>query len=68
MGGASGIVGGLGAFGGFVVPPAMGLFVNVSPTAGYSKGFVVFTILTVIALAILYVLYRYPPSEGVALG
>ncbi len=64
VGGASGIVGGLGAFGGFVIPPAMGLFVAVSPTAGYSKGFAVFTILTVIALGLLYMLYRYPPAEG----
>ncbi|MCF8036880.1 MAG: MFS transporter [Desulfobacteraceae bacterium] len=67
VGGASGIVGGLGAFGGFVIPPAMGLFVALSPVAGYSNGFVVFTILTVIALGLLYVLYRYPPAEGTAM-
>ncbi len=67
VGGASGLVGGLGAFGGFVIPPAMGLFVTISPTAGYSKGFVVFTILTIAALGLLYVLYRYPPAEGNAM-
>ena len=67
VGGASGIVGGLGAFGGFVIPPAMGLFVALSPVAGYSNGFVVFTILTVIALGLLYVLYRYPPADSKAL-
>jgi NNP family nitrate/nitrite transporter-like MFS transporter len=66
VGGASGIVGGLGAFGGFVIPPAMGLFVAVSPVAGYSKGFAVFTTLTIVALGLLYVLYRYPPAEGSA--
>ncbi len=60
VGGASGIVGGLGAFGGFVIPPAMGLFVALSPVAGYSNGFIVFTALTAVALALLYVLYRYP--------
>ncbi|MDZ7831806.1 MAG: hypothetical protein U5L07_08660 [Desulfobacterales bacterium] len=61
------IHGSLGAFGGFVISPAMRLFVAISPTAGYSKGFVVFTILTIAALALSYVLYRYPPAEGGAL-
>ncbi|MDZ7831841.1 MAG: hypothetical protein U5L07_08835 [Desulfobacterales bacterium] len=45
----------------------MGLFVTISPQAGYSNGFVVFTILTIAALGLLYVLYRYPPAEGEAL-
>ena len=66
VGGASGIVGGLGAFGGFVIPPLMGLFVNISPVKGYSNGFMVFTILTLIALALLYVIYRYPPQTEAA--
>lgn len=50
-------------FGGFVIPPLMGLFVNISPVKGYSNGFLVFTILTLIALVFLYVLYRFPPQE-----
>ncbi len=64
VGGASGIVGGLGAFGGFVIPPIMGLFVRISPVQGYSNGFIVFTILTGLALMLLFVLYRFPPQSA----
>jgi NNP family nitrate/nitrite transporter-like MFS transporter len=64
VGGASGLVGGLGAFGGFVIPPLMGLFVNLSPVQGYSNGFLVFTILTLLALVLLLVLYRFPPQDA----
>jgi NNP family nitrate/nitrite transporter-like MFS transporter len=42
VGGAAGIVGGLGAFGGFVIPPLMGLFVRINGAAGYAQGFGVF--------------------------
>jgi NNP family nitrate/nitrite transporter-like MFS transporter len=63
VGGASGIVGGLGAFGGFVIPLFMGFFVDVSPTRGYSNGFLVFTLLTGLALILLSVLHRFPPQE-----
>ncbi len=42
IGGASGLVGGLGAFGGFVLPPLLGLFVDIYGTAGYATGFVVY--------------------------
>ncbi len=58
VGGASGIVGGLGAFGGFVIPPAMGLFVKWSPDMGYSQGFWVFVVLSAIALGLLFLLIR----------
>jgi len=64
VGGASGLVGGLGAFGGFVIPPFMGLFVNLSPVQGYSNGFLVFTILTLLALLLLFILYRFPPQDA----
>jgi NNP family nitrate/nitrite transporter-like MFS transporter len=63
VGGASGIVGGLGAFGGFVIPLFMGFFVDVSPTRGYSNGFLVFTLLTGLALILLSVLHRFPPKD-----
>ena len=36
VGGAAGIIGGLGAFGGFAIPPIMGLFVKINGAAGYS--------------------------------
>ena len=42
VGGASGLVGGLGAFGGFAVPPLLGLFVDLHGLTGYATGFVVF--------------------------
>lgn len=41
LGGASGIVGGVGAFGGFVLPPLLGLFVDHYGVSGYATGFVV---------------------------
>ncbi len=69
VGGAAGIVGGLGAFGGFVIPPVMGLFVKVSGTAGYSQGFSIFLALSLLSLALFTVLNRYalkPAAEAAA--
>ena len=51
-GGAAGWVGGLGAFGGFVVPPILGKFVDIYGKAGYAKGFVVYVILAGLAILI----------------
>lgn len=59
VGGAAGIVGGLGAFGGFAIPPVMGLFVKLYGTGGYASGFSVFLILAVVALILFAVLNRY---------
>ncbi|SDD00238.1 MFS transporter, NNP family, nitrate/nitrite transporter [Desulfurella multipotens] len=56
VGGAAGWVGGLGAFGGFVIPPIMGEFVAVYKSAGYAKGFIVFVVLAVVSIAIAYYL------------
>jgi NNP family nitrate/nitrite transporter-like MFS transporter len=64
VGGAAGIVGGLGAFGGFVVPPLMGFFVKLSGAVGYSQGFFVFLALAAFALVLLGILYRLAPSES----
>jgi NNP family nitrate/nitrite transporter-like MFS transporter len=50
VGGASGWVGGLGAFGGFVLPPTMGFFVELSGPSGYARGFIVFATLAAIGL------------------
>ncbi len=66
VGGAAGIVGGLGAFGGFVIPPVMGLFVRVSGTEGYSLGFSVFLGLSLLSLALIAVLHRYAPERAAA--
>jgi MFS transporter, NNP family, nitrate/nitrite transporter len=56
VGGASGWVGGLGAFGGFAVPPTMGLFVELSGAPGYARGFLVFVALTLLCLLLAVVL------------
>lgn len=54
VGGASGWVGGLGAFGGFVLPPVLGKVVDISGFMGYYHGFLVFTALSIIVIIILY--------------
>ena len=51
-GGAAGWVGGLGAFGGFVVPPILGRFVDIYGKAGYAKGFIVYVVLAGVAILI----------------
>lgn len=66
VGGAAGIVGGLGAFGGFVIPPLMGLFVKIGGDAGYARGFVVFLVLAVMCLVAFFILSRYTPLRKAA--
>jgi nitrate/nitrite transporter NarK len=61
VGGAAGIVGGLGAFGGFVIPPLMGLFVKFNGSAGYAQGFGVFIGLSVLSIVLIAVLNRQAP-------
>lgn len=58
VGGAAGIVGGLGAFGGFVIPLAMGLFVKWGGPAGYPGGFSVFVVFGLLAMALVTFLNR----------
>lgn len=50
IGGAAGWIGGIGAFGGFVIPPVMGGVVAIFGTSGYSYGFVIFLVLSIISL------------------
>lgn len=61
VGGAAGIVGGLGAFGGFVIPPLMGLFVKWRPQTGYAQGFWVFLILSALSIVLFVILNRHAP-------
>jgi nitrate/nitrite transporter NarK len=61
VGGAAGIVGGLGAFGGFVIPPSMALFVRFNGLIGYSQGFFIFLVLALLSLVLFAVLYRSTP-------
>ena len=58
VGGASGWVGGLGAFGGFAIPPIMSAFVNGPGDIGYARGFLVFIILSGVSLTMAYILKR----------
>lgn len=58
VGGAAGWVGGLGAFGGFAIPPLLGLFVAVGGNTGYARGFLVYVILTVLSIVCAGVLRR----------
>ncbi len=63
VGGASGWVGGLGAFGGFAVPPLLGSFVDAYGKAGYAKGFVVYIVLAMISIGIALYLKNLPEKK-----
>ncbi len=65
-GGAAGWVGGLGAFGGFVVPPLLGIFVDHYGDAGYAKGFIVYVFLAVISIITSFVLLKAYAKKKVA--
>ena len=56
VGGAAGWVGGLGAFGGFVLPPVMAFAVHNLGTTGYAIGFVTFVFLTLFSLSMAWIL------------
>lgn len=63
VGGAAGWVGGLGAFGGFAIPPALGFAVRDLGDPGYAIGFVVFVFLALLSLAMVWIL-KYMPEEA----
>ncbi len=65
-GGAAGWVGGLGAFGGFVVPPLLGIFVDHYGDAGYAKGFIVYVILAVISIVMSFILLKAHSNKKIA--
>ena len=56
VGGAAGWVGGLGALGGFVIPPVMGFAVRNLDQRGYPIGFVTFVFLALFSLSMAWVL------------
>jgi MFS transporter, NNP family, nitrate/nitrite transporter len=58
IGGAAGWIGGIGAFGGFVIPPLMGEIVNIYSKTGYSLGFAIFTLLAIFNLLIIFGLLK----------
>ena len=63
VGGAAGWVGGLGAFGGFAIPPVMGLIADQMGLIGYVRGFLVFIVLALIGLGVVLVLRRSRPTS-----
>jgi NNP family nitrate/nitrite transporter-like MFS transporter len=68
VGGAAGWVGGLGAFGGFAIPPVMAFAVRDLGRPGYAIGFIVFVFLSLFALSMAWILkYTHettPQSEA----
>jgi NNP family nitrate/nitrite transporter-like MFS transporter len=60
VGGAAGWIGGLGAFGGFVIPNLLAAFVpsGIAADPGYARGFAVLVVLDVLAIGIVWVLHR----------
>jgi len=56
VGGASGWVGGLGAFGGFVIPPVMAMAVHNLGNTGYAIGFITFVFLSLFSLSMAWIL------------
>lgn len=68
VGGAAGWVGGLGAFGGFAIPPVMGAFVHSDGAAGYALGFMVFIGLALLSLTMAYTLKRAHAARSCAVA
>lgn len=63
VGGAAGWVGGLGAFGGFAIPPVMGFAVHNLGTPGYAIGFITFVFLALFSLSMAWIL-KYAREGG----
>ena len=64
VGGTAGWVGGLGALGGFVVPPLLGRIAEAMGPIGYARGYAVYVALALISLAFTWLLYA--TRRGVA--
>jgi NNP family nitrate/nitrite transporter-like MFS transporter len=68
IGGAAGWIGGIGALGGFLIPPAMAFAVSDLGPRGYSIGFVVFVFLALLSLAVTWMLKYGTPALPAAAG
>lgn len=66
VGGAAGWVGGLGAFGGFVIPPLLSAFVRGQGEGGYATGFVIYVALVLLSLGLAFLLQRKVATDSVA--
>ena len=67
IGGAAGWVGGLGALGGFIIPPVLGLAVRNLGKSGYAIGFILFVFLALFSLSMAWILKyaRETPSPQI---
>jgi NNP family nitrate/nitrite transporter-like MFS transporter len=63
VGGAAGWIGGLGAFGGFAIPPMLAFAVRDLGKSGYSIGFVVYLFLALFSLFMAWIL-KYSEVEA----
>lgn len=68
VGGAAGWIGGLGAFGGFAIPPIMGFAVRQHGQLGYSLGFITFILAALFALFLVWVLKYSRPVPATEPG
>ena len=68
VGGAAGWIGGLGAFGGFVIPPILGTFVRSSGDSGYATGYIVYVVLALVSLIVAYTLRRMDRTQAAAIA
>ncbi|MGI8414922.1 MAG: MFS transporter [Nakamurella sp.] len=69
VGGASGWIGGLGALGGFIIPPVMGAVTGlVGGSSGYARGFLPFAVLLLLALPVVGALNRWSTRHGYAVA
>ena len=68
MGGASGWIGGIGAFGGFLLPPVMATFIDKTgiDLSGFSRGYVVFIGLFVISILIIAMFKAFSNKKATA--
>lgn len=66
VGGAAGWVGGLGAFGGFVIPPMLGFAVRDLGPRGYAIGFIIFVFLSLLSLSLAWLLKYSREAERTA--
>jgi NNP family nitrate/nitrite transporter-like MFS transporter len=67
VGGAAGWVGGLGAFGGFLIPPMLGFAVRDLGPRGYAIGFIVFVFFALASLSLAWLLkYAREPQPTAA--
>lgn len=63
IGGAAGWIGGIGAFGGFAIPPLMGQIVNIYGKIGYSREFTIFILLAIFNLLIIFGLLKRADNQ-----